>query len=201
MGQFRSAATCRGPVTCSLLLHGANPPRRDSASNWVCCCASRFVDRSIFTAASGNGARWSFARIICPPRIGKNNAPQRFRDAPLSGRRGFQFLLGWKIFFSICSAGQDQAFVAVRGLIEWTDLLKQRIAQLARLHGPAAQLSFLEQAAPWPDRPPNEWHRPLRVGIVQSVIPNMEDYGQHLNDPELLADPLFEHPSGVIWLP
>jgi len=79
----------------------------------------------------------------------------------------------------------------IRSLTEWVELLKQRIDQLTLLHGPAAQLSFLEQTATWPDRPPNEWHRPLRVGIVQSIIPNMEDYGQHLNDPELLADPLF----------
>ena len=79
----------------------------------------------------------------------------------------------------------------IRSLIEWTELLKQRIDQLALLHGPAAQLSFLEKSAPWPDRPPNEWHRPLRVGIVQSIIPNMEYYGRHLSDPELLADPLF----------
>jgi hypothetical protein len=79
----------------------------------------------------------------------------------------------------------------VRSLIEWAGLLKQRIDRLTLLHGPAAQLSFLEQIAPWPDVPPNEWHRPLRVGIVQSIIPNMEDYGRHLNDPELLADPIF----------
>jgi hypothetical protein len=79
----------------------------------------------------------------------------------------------------------------VRGLRDWTELLKQRVARLARLHGPAAQLSFLEQAAPWPDKPSKEWQRPLRVGIVQSVIPNIEHYRQHLNDPELLADPTF----------
>jgi len=78
-----------------------------------------------------------------------------------------------------------------RNLNEWTGPLKGRIVQLGSLRGPAAQLSFLEQAATWPDRPPKEWQRPLRVGIVQSVIPDMDDYGRHLNDPELLGNPAF----------
>ena len=79
----------------------------------------------------------------------------------------------------------------VRTLSEWADRLKKRAVQLCSLHGPAAQVCFLEQAASWPGMPPKEWQRPLRVGIVQSIIPNMEDYGNHLNDPELLDDPVF----------
>ena len=79
----------------------------------------------------------------------------------------------------------------VRSLAEWADKLKKRSVQLGGLHGPAAQVCFLEQAASWPVMPPKEWQRPLRVGIVQSVIPNMADYGNHLTDPELLADPAF----------
>jgi hypothetical protein len=76
-------------------------------------------------------------------------------------------------------------------LVEWADRLKKRAVQLTSLHGPAAQLCFLEQKASWPDMPPKEWQRPLRVAIVQSVIPDMADYGNHLNDPELLGDPAF----------
>ena len=80
----------------------------------------------------------------------------------------------------------------VRTLAEWGERLNKRTGQLGGLHGPAAQLCFLEQAASWPDKPPSDgWQRPLRVGIVQSVIPDMADYGRHLNDPELLADPAF----------
>jgi hypothetical protein len=79
----------------------------------------------------------------------------------------------------------------VRTLAEWADRLKKRAVQLRGLHGPAAQVCFLEQAASWPVMPPKEWQRPLRVGIVQSVIPDMADYGNHLNDSELLGDPAF----------
>ena len=35
------------------------------------------------------------------------------------------------------------------------------------------------------------WRRPLRVGIVQSVIPTRGDYEAHANDPALLGDPGF----------
>ena len=77
-------------------------------------------------------------------------------------------------------------------LVDWSVRLEQRLRDLKRAHGPAAQICFLEQAASWPDKPPPKgWHRPLRVGIVQSVIPDMADYGRHLNDPELIADPAF----------
>ena len=76
----------------------------------------------------------------------------------------------------------------VHSLTEWTELLKKRIKQLAQLRGPASQLNFLEQTATWPDLAPKEWKRPLRVGIVQSVIPNIKDYLQHLRDPELQSD-------------
>jgi len=77
----------------------------------------------------------------------------------------------------------------VRSLSEWKDRLKQRIDSLSRAYGPAAKLSFLEQNATWPERAPRQWQRPLRVGIVQSVIPGTEHYAQHLDDPELLSDP------------
>lgn len=79
----------------------------------------------------------------------------------------------------------------VRTLVEWDERLKMRADQLRGLHGPAAQVCFLEQTASWPKMPRKEWQRPLRVGIVQSVIPNMADYGNHLNDPELLGNPAF----------
>jgi hypothetical protein len=77
-------------------------------------------------------------------------------------------------------------------LAEWADKLRKRVVQLTGLHGSAARLCFLEQAASWPTMPPPKgWQRPLRVGIVQSVIPDMEDYARHQNDPELLGDPDF----------
>jgi hypothetical protein len=79
----------------------------------------------------------------------------------------------------------------IRTLTEWVDRLQKRAVQLDAHHGPAAQVCFLEQSAPWPYRPQKDSKRPLRVGIVQSVIPDMNDYRRHLSDPELLADPVF----------
>ena len=54
---------------------------------------------------------------------------------------------------------------------------------------PTACLSqlFLKQDALFPYYLPaqNEWKRPLRVAIVQSIIPGIYDYQKHKNDPEL----------------
>lgn len=45
---------------------------------------------------------------------------------------------------------------------------------------------FLEQKASFPYYLPTQnWERPLRVGIVQSIIPSFRDYKDHKNDPEL----------------
>lgn len=77
-------------------------------------------------------------------------------------------------------------------LNEWRERLASHLKRLRQLKGKATKLTFLEQSAPWPDKePPGDWERPLRVGIVQSVIPNMADYGSHLNDPQLIQDPAF----------
>lgn len=53
--------------------------------------------------------------------------------------------------------------------------------------GDYSSVTFLKQAAPWPDKPSKdgEASRALRIGIVQSVIPSDEDYGENLQDPEL----------------
>lgn len=76
-------------------------------------------------------------------------------------------------------------------LAEWADRLSTRLSSLEKSRGKATTLPFLEQTAPWPDTPPKVWTRPLRVGIVQSVIPNMDDYVARLSDPELVADAPF----------
>ena len=80
--------------------------------------------------------------------------------------------------------------VQVRGLSEWQILLNRRLAELTQLHGSASKLCFLEQTASWPEKPPTQhWERPLRVGIVQSIIPNAQDYLDHLNDPQFASSP------------
>jgi hypothetical protein len=72
------------------------------------------------------------------------------------------------------------------------DLLKQvekRLVQLRKWRGKVTSATFLEQKAPYPSSEPKQsWVRPLRIGIVQSLIPNFDDYSQHLNDPELIND-------------
>ncbi len=94
------------------------------------------------------------------------------------------------LFDLVCRPGSGMSS-PVHGLQDWAELLKKRIDQLALSQGPATHLSFLEQTAPWPEKPPNEWRRPLRVGIVQSILPTMEDYGRHADDLELLTDSSF----------
>lgn len=68
--------------------------------------------------------------------------------------------------------------------------VKNRLAQLLKQRGKVTSATFLEQIAPYPSSEPKQtWERPLRIGIVQSLIPNFDDYSQHLNDPELINDP------------
>ena len=71
-----------------------------------------------------------------------------------------------------------------------TKLLKSVDARLEKIESKPGQFTsstFLEQAAHWPSKissTPEE--RPLRVGIVQSVIPTLQDYVSNDNSPELL---------------
>ncbi len=76
-----------------------------------------------------------------------------------------------------------------KDLMSWQDELRSRIIQLKARYGAASKLPFLEQEAPPPTKHGDTWDRPLRVGIVQSVTPHMDDYAAHPNDPQLLNDP------------
>ena len=70
-----------------------------------------------------------------------------------------------------------------------TDLYLEKVA--AR-RGEVTSATFLDYHAPWPDMPPPApWERILRVGVVQSVIPDDRDFADHSNDPELLLDQPF----------
>lgn len=52
---------------------------------------------------------------------------------------------------------------------------------------------FMEQTARLPRPPlPGKWNRPLRIGIVQSITPDQEDYLRFQTDPELLGDHNFK---------
>ncbi len=122
---------------------------------------------------------------------------EKLRSASFQGRTAFGPLWipisSWveNLLFDLLRWPGSSISSPLRSLSEWKGLLQQRIGHLSRFHGPAAKLCFLEQNAPWPDKPAKGWQRPLPVGIVQSVIPNSEHYRQHLSDPELLSDQAF----------
>jgi len=67
-----------------------------------------------------------------------------------------------------------------------------RLIHLRSQRGKVTSATFLEQKASYPSKEPKHpWTRPLRIGIVQSIIPNANDYSEHRNDPELLNDTSF----------
>jgi len=81
---------------------------------------------------------------------------------------------------------------AQKELIQLRFEVKQRLKKLRIQRGEVSSVTFLEQTASWPSRPPSEpWDRLLRVGVVQSIIPDFNDYSAHANDPELINDPTF----------
>lgn len=68
----------------------------------------------------------------------------------------------------------------------------KRINHLDEIRGKASNLIFLEQIAPFPNKiHAAEWRRPLRIGVVQTITPNIEDFNSHPGDPELIRDPSF----------
>lgn len=65
-------------------------------------------------------------------------------------------------------------------------LIDQRLNQLLNQRNKETSTLLLEQIAPWPGcEPAGSWKRPLRVGIIQSIIPTFDDYESHKRDPEL----------------
>jgi hypothetical protein len=79
-----------------------------------------------------------------------------------------------------------------KSLAELEAEVSDRLQIIKKNRGEATKATFLEQSVGWPEPPPKEpWERPLRIGIVQSIIPSFEDFQEHASDPELLGDPLF----------
>lgn len=67
-----------------------------------------------------------------------------------------------------------------------------RLGFLRQSKGTHSAQMFLEQKASFPHPPPmRTWTRPLRVGVVQSITPDANDYATHSDDPELLKDKPF----------
>jgi len=74
-----------------------------------------------------------------------------------------------------------------RSLSEIESHIDQRIDALNRRHGAHSGTLFLEQNAPFPGKPrhPAAWRRSLRIGVVQTVIPDIDDYKSYSSAPEL----------------
>ncbi|NTU50345.1 MAG: hypothetical protein HGA87_05610, partial [Desulfobulbaceae bacterium] len=68
------------------------------------------------------------------------------------------------------------------------ETVKNRLIEINNKRGQYTSSTFLEQSAPWPSLlPKTEEERPLRIGIVQSVIPNHGDYKVNKQDPQLIG--------------
>lgn len=65
---------------------------------------------------------------------------------------------------------------AERTTAQWITHLKARIKDLNRMRGEATGILFLDQEARLPRRPPAKWERPLRIAIVQTVVPDSQDF-------------------------
>ncbi|MGV8080108.1 MAG: RNA-directed DNA polymerase [Syntrophales bacterium] len=64
-----------------------------------------------------------------------------------------------------------------------------RLTHLQKQRGTVTSVTFLEQEAPYPYKPIRKtWQRPLRIGIVQSITPNLNDYENNINNPQLTND-------------
>ena len=80
---------------------------------------------------------------------------------------------------------------------EWSfrkvrDEIINRRCHLEEIRGKASNLIFLEQKAPFPNKKHfAKWPRPLRIGVVQTITPSLEDFKNHPSDPELISDPTF----------
>lgn len=67
--------------------------------------------------------------------------------------------------------------------------VSKRLNTLRKRRGSFSSSSFLEQYASWPGIDNSDRERLLRVGIVQSVVPRVEDYNK--DNLQLLNDPYF----------
>lgn len=80
-----------------------------------------------------------------------------------------------------------------RSLTEIRQAIVSRLNTLNMRYGAYSQTVFLEQSAPLPNRSKHAavLGRPLRIGVVQTVIPELGDYARYVKTPDLSGDPLF----------
>ncbi len=79
----------------------------------------------------------------------------------------------------------------IRTVAQLLETVDARLKGIRLKRGQFTSSTFLEQSAPWPSKLPiTEEERPLRVGIVQSVIPGFKDYIDNHTNPQLTGSPL-----------
>lgn len=80
-----------------------------------------------------------------------------------------------------------------RSLKEIGAAIEDRLNALRVQYGTHSRTLFLEQSAPLLYQPKNAaaWRRPLRIGVVQTVIPDFGDYTHYATTPHLSGDPAF----------
>ena len=80
-----------------------------------------------------------------------------------------------------------------RSLTEIRAGIESRLNALRVQYGTHSRTLFLEQSAPLLYRPKHAtaWRRPLRIGVVQTVIPDLGDYVHYATAPDLSGDPAF----------
>ena len=80
-----------------------------------------------------------------------------------------------------------------RSLTEIRAAIESRRNALRVQYGTHSRTIFLEQSAPLPYQPKHAtvWGRPLRIGVVQTVIPDLGDYALYATAPDLSGDPSF----------
>ena len=80
-----------------------------------------------------------------------------------------------------------------RSLTEIRESIESRRNELRVQYGTHSRTIFLEQSAPLPYRLKHStaWGRPLRIGIVQTVIPDLEDFADYATAPDLSGDHSF----------
>jgi hypothetical protein len=71
-----------------------------------------------------------------------------------------------------CGVGRQMEFTTT----ELLQKLTLRVHELEKLRGSATGMLFLEQEAKWARKELQKQDRPLRVAIVQSVVPNVKDF-------------------------
>ncbi len=82
---------------------------------------------------------------------------------------------------------------STRSLADIHEAIKQRMGALTAQYGAHSRTLFLGQSAPplYRQKNPTHWHRSLRIGVVQTVIPSFDDYKDYASTPDLSGDPAF----------